>query len=47
MDAKVPVVFLIALVLALSTAKQGRHLRRICGNTLMSSYIRYKFWGFS
>ena len=43
MDAKVLVVFLIALVLALSTAKKGRHLRRIGGNTLISSYILYKF----
>ena len=47
MDAKVLVVFLIVLVLALSTAKEGRRLRRIGGNTLMSSYIRNKFWGFS
>ena len=47
MDAKVLVVFLIVLVLALSTAKKGRHLRRIGGNTLISSYILYKFWGFS
>ena len=48
MDAKVPVVFLIALVLALST-KQGKHLdtRRIGSKTLMSSYILCKFWGFS
>ena len=45
MDAKFLVVFLIALVLALSTAKQDRHLRRIGGNTLISSYILYKFWG--
>ena len=47
MDANVLVVFLIVLVLALSTAKKGKHLRRIGGNTLMSSYILYKFWGFS
>ena len=48
MDAKVPVVFLIALVLALST-KRGKHLdiRRIGSKTLMSSYILCKFWGFS
>ena len=47
MDAKVLVVFLIVLVLALSTAKKGRHLRRIGGNTLISSYILYNFLGFS
>ena len=48
MDAKVPVVFLIALVLALST-KQGKHLdiRRIGSKTLMSSYILCKVWGLS
>ena len=43
MDVKVPVAFLIALVLALST-KQGKHLdiRRIGSKTLMSSYILCK-----
>ena len=46
MDAKVLVVFLIVFVLALSTAKKGRHLRRIGGNTLISSYILINFWVF-
>ena len=48
MDAKVLVVFLIALVLALST-KQGKHLdiRRFGSKPIISSYILCKFWGFS
>ena len=48
MDAKDLMVFLIALVLALST-KQGKHLDigRIGSKTIISSYILCKFWGFS
>ena len=48
MDAKVLVVFLIVLVLALST-KEGKHLdiRIIGGKPIISSYILCKFWGFS
>ena len=48
MDAKDLMVFLIALVLALST-KQGKHLDigRIGSKTMISSYILCKFWGFS
>ena len=47
MDAKVLVVFLIVLVLAFSTARQGKHLnvRRIGGKTSMRSYILYKVRG--
>lgn len=43
MDAKVLVVFVIVLVLAFSTARQGKHLNvgRIGGKTSMRSYILY------